>query len=468
MLNHLAILALEDGTVFQGVSIGIFGQAVGEVVFNTALTGYQEIVSDPSYCQQIVTLTYPHIGNVGTNSQDEESARVYAAGLVIRDLALQYSNPRGQRSLQQYLNEHQVVGIAGIDTRALTRLLREKGAQRGCLMTGPGVSMSGAVEAARNYPGLVGADLARDVSTKTPYRWSQGSAPLLVSHTQPIATTYRVMAFDFGIKRTILRLLVDRGCQVTVVPAQTTAAEALSSKPEGVFLSNGPGDPEPCDYAIKAIREIVQQGLPVFGICLGHQLLGLACGAKTVKMKFGRHGANHPVAVSPDSPVLLDKFLDAAVEVDVDAVCDGESVFIGGIMEHIEQAGVHSGDSACSLPPRSLCSEMQQRLKEQTAELAKALNVVGLMNVQFAIQGEKIYVLEVNPRASRTVPFVSKAIGVPLGADSGRLHGGAQARRTGCDKGAEAEAFFGKGSGIPFRKISGSRSAVRTGDEIHR
>ncbi|MGH8623968.1 MAG: glutamine-hydrolyzing carbamoyl-phosphate synthase small subunit [Gammaproteobacteria bacterium] len=304
-MNHLAILALEDGTVFQGVSIGIFGQAVGEVVFNTALTGYQEIVSDPSYCQQIITLTYPHIGNVGTNSQDEESARVYAAGLVIRDLALQYSNPRGQRSLQQYLNEHQVVGIAGIDTRALTRLLREKGAQRGCLMTGPGVSMSGAVEAARNYPGLVGADLARDVSTKTPYRWSQGSAPLLVSHTQPIATTYRVMAFDFGIKRTILRLLVDRGCQVTVVPAQTTAAEALSSKPEGVFLSNGPGDPEPCDYAIKAIREIVQQGLPVFGICLGHQLLGLACGAKTVKMKFGHHGANHPVLDLDTGRVLI-------------------------------------------------------------------------------------------------------------------------------------------------------------------
>ncbi len=305
MLNRPAILALEDGTVFQGVSIGIFGQAVGEVVFNTALTGYQEIVSDPSYCQQIITLTYPHIGNVGTNSQDEESARVYAAGLVIRDLALQYSNPRGQRSLQQYLNEHQVVGIAGIDTRALTRLLREKGAQRGCLMTGPGVSMSGAVEAARNYPGLVGADLARDVSTKTPYRWSQGSAPLLVSHTQPIATTYRVMAFDFGIKRTILRLLVDRGCQVTVVPAQTTAAEALSSKPEGVFLSNGPGDPEPCDYAIKAIREIVQQGLPVFGICLGHQLLGLACGAKTVKMKFGHHGANHPVLDLDTGRVLI-------------------------------------------------------------------------------------------------------------------------------------------------------------------
>ncbi len=305
MLNHLAILALEDGTVFQGVSIGSFGRAVGEVVFNTALTGYQEIMSDPSYCQQIVTLTYPHIGNVGTNSQDEESARVYASGLVIRDLALQYSNLRGQRSLQQYLNERQVVGIAGIDTRALTRLLREKGAQRGCLMSGPGVSMSGAVEAARHYPGLVGADLARDVSTKTPYRWSQGSAPLLKSHRQPVATTYRVVAFDFGIKRTILRLLVDRGCQVTVVPAQTTAAEALSSKPEGVFLSNGPGDPEPCDYAIKAIREIVQQGFPVFGICLGHQLLGLACGAKTVKMKFGHHGANHPVLDLDTGRVLI-------------------------------------------------------------------------------------------------------------------------------------------------------------------
>ncbi|MGH8603872.1 MAG: glutamine-hydrolyzing carbamoyl-phosphate synthase small subunit [Gammaproteobacteria bacterium] len=305
MLNRQAILALEDGTVFQGVSIGSFGQAVGEVVFNTALTGYQEIVSDPSYCQQIVTLTYPHIGNVGTNAEDEESARVYAAGLVVRDLALHYSNPRGQCSLQHYLAEHRVLGIAGIDTRALTRLLREKGAQRGCLMAGPSVSTSEAVEAARNYPGLVGADLARDVSTKTPYRWSQGSGPLLRSHRQPPAKAYRVVAFDFGIKRTSLRLLVDRGCQVTVVPAQTTAAEALSSKPEGVFLSNGPGDPEPCDYAIKAIREIVQQGIPVFGICLGHQLLGLACGAKTVKMKFGHHGANHPVLDLDTGRVLI-------------------------------------------------------------------------------------------------------------------------------------------------------------------
>jgi len=305
MLNHVAILALEDGTVLQGVSIGSFGQAVGEVVFNTALTGYQEIVSDPSYCQQIVTLTYPHIGNVGTNAEDEESGCVYAAGLVIRDLALHYSNPRGQRSLQQYLNEHRVLGIAGIDTGALTRLLREKGAQRGCLMAGPGVSMREAVEAARNYPGLVGADLARDVSTKTPYQWSQGSVPLLRSHRQPAAKAHRVVAFDFGIKRTSLRLLVDRGCQVTVVPAQTTAAEALSSKPEGIFLSNGPGDPEPCDYAIKAIREMVQQGVPVFGICLGHQLLGLACGAKTVKMKFGHHGANHPVLDLDTGRVLI-------------------------------------------------------------------------------------------------------------------------------------------------------------------
>ncbi|MGH8614656.1 MAG: glutamine-hydrolyzing carbamoyl-phosphate synthase small subunit, partial [Gammaproteobacteria bacterium] len=304
-MNRQAILALEDGTAFQGVSIGSFGQAVGEVVFNTALTGYQEIASDPSYCQQIITLTYPHIGNVGTNAEDQESPRVYAAGLVVRDLALHYSNPRGQCSLQHYLAEHRVLGIAGIDTRALTRLLREKGAQRGCLMAGPSVSASEAVEAARNYPGLVGADLARDVSTKTPYQWSQGSVPLLRSHRQPSAKAYHVVAFDFGIKRTILRRLVDRGCQVTVVPAETTAAEALSSKPEGVFLSNGPGDPEPCDYAIKAIREIVQQGVPVFGICLGHQLLGLACGAKTVKMKFGHHGANHPVLDLDTGRVLI-------------------------------------------------------------------------------------------------------------------------------------------------------------------
>lgn len=292
-----ALLALEDGSVFRGTSIGAVGQSVGEVVFNTAMTGYQEILTDPSYCQQIVTLTYPHIGNVGTNAEDAESARVHAAGLVVRDLPLTLSNWRAQWPLSEYLRNNNVVAIADVDTRRLTRLLRDQGAQRGCIVAGEGrIDEAAAIAAARAFPGLKGADLAKVVSTSTPYEWTQGSwrldAPM---GRTPSERPYRVVAYDYGVKFNILRLLADRGCELTVVPAQTTAAEVLRGKPHGVFLSNGPGDPEPCDYAIAAIREFIAAGVPTFGICLGHQLMGLACGGRTVKMKTGHHGANHPV-----------------------------------------------------------------------------------------------------------------------------------------------------------------------------
>jgi carbamoyl-phosphate synthase small subunit len=290
-----AILVLQDGTVFKGESIGAAGTSVGEVVFNTSMTGYQEILTDPSYCKQIVTLTYPHIGNTGTNSEDEESAKIHAAGLVIRDLPMLASNWRNQQSLSDYLAEHGVVAIANIDTRKLTRLLREKGAQNGCLMAGD-IDQARALELATAFPGLKGMDLAKEVTTDSSYEWQQGSWALEGGLPEDTAGLPRhVVAYDYGIKRNILRMLVDRGCRVTVVPASTPAATVLSMKPHGVFLSNGPGDPEPCDYAIEAIRQIVDTGLPVFGICLGHQLLGLASGARTVKMKFGHHGANHPV-----------------------------------------------------------------------------------------------------------------------------------------------------------------------------
>jgi carbamoyl-phosphate synthase small subunit len=292
-----ALLALEDGSVFRGTSIGAVGQSVGEVVFNTAMTGYQEILTDPSYCQQIVTLTYPHIGNVGTNAEDAESARVHAAGLVVRDLPLTVSNWRAQWPLSEYLRNNNVVAIADVDTRRLTRLLRDQGAQRGCIVAGEGrIDEAAAIAAARAFPGLKGADLAKVVSTSKPYEWTRGSwrldAPM---GRAPSERPYRVVAYDYGVKFNILRLLADRGCELTVVPAQTTAAEVLHEKPHGVFLSNGPGDPEPCDYAIAAIREFIAAGVPTFGICLGHQLMGLACGGRTVKMKTGHHGANHPV-----------------------------------------------------------------------------------------------------------------------------------------------------------------------------
>jgi len=289
-----AILVLKDGTTFRGISIGAEGMAVGEVVFNTAMTGYQEILTDPSYCRQLVTLTYPHIGNTGANAVDVESDRVYAAGLIIRDLPLLSSNWRKQWTLSDYLKQHNVPAIADIDTRRLTRLLRDKGAQDGCLMAGK-VNEEEALKAARGFPGLVGMDLAKVVSCKKSYEWDESVWALGKGHGRLAEPRFSVVAYDYGIKHNILRKLVSRGCSVTVIPAQTPAEEALAMRPDGVFLSNGPGDPEPCDYAIKAIRRFLDARIPTFGICLGHQLLGLASGAKTLKMKFGHHGANHPV-----------------------------------------------------------------------------------------------------------------------------------------------------------------------------
>ncbi|KKD01661.1 glutamine-hydrolyzing carbamoyl-phosphate synthase small subunit [Photobacterium halotolerans] len=297
-MNKSALLVLEDGTVFHGVSIGADGSAVGEVVFNTSMTGYQEILTDPSYSQQIVTLTYPHIGNTGTNSEDEESTAIHAQGLVIRDLPLIASNFRSQQTLSDYLKSQNIVGIADIDTRKLTRLLREKGAQNGCIMAGANLDPALALEKAKAFPGLKGMDLAKVVSTKESYSWAQGSWTLeggLPEAKEAGELSYHVVAYDFGAKRNILRMLVDRGCRLTVVPAETSAEEVLAMNPDGVFLSNGPGDPEPCTYAIEATKTFLDKGLPVFGICLGHQILALASGAKTVKMKFGHHGANHPV-----------------------------------------------------------------------------------------------------------------------------------------------------------------------------
>ena len=297
-LSQPAVLALEDGTIFRGLSIGASGTTVGEVVFNTAMTGYQEILTDPSYCRQIVTLTYPHIGNTGVTPEDVESDAVQAAGLVIRDLPLLASNWRCKQSLDEYLRENNIVAIAGIDTRRLTRILREKGSQNGCLLAGDDISEEKALELARSFPGLKGMDLAKEVSVKESYQW-RSSVWNLESDSHPELSDaelpYHVVAFDYGVKFNILRMLVARGCRLTVVPAQTPAADVLALNPDGVFLSNGPGDPEPCDYAIAAIKEILETGIPVFGICLGHQLLALASGAKTVKMGHGHHGANHPV-----------------------------------------------------------------------------------------------------------------------------------------------------------------------------
>ena len=290
-----AVLVLADGTVFKGVSIGALGHTVGEVVFNTAMSGYQEILTDPSYTEQIVTLTYPHIGNTGTNPEDVESYKVYVAGLIIRDLPLLESNFRSTQSLSEYLVANNVVAIADIDTRKLTRLLREKGAQAGCIMAADNVDSAKALELAKSFPGLTGMDLAKEVSCKTAYEFTDGEWALGKGFVKPAKAPFHVVAFDYGVKQNILRMLVSRGCKVTVLPAQATAEEALSYKPDGIFLSNGPGDPEPCDYAIKAIKALVDSGVPTFGICLGHQLLALASGAKTMKMKFGHHGANHPV-----------------------------------------------------------------------------------------------------------------------------------------------------------------------------
>jgi carbamoyl-phosphate synthase small subunit len=301
-----AILALEDGTVFNGVSVGAEGRTLGEVVFNTAMTGYQEILTDPSYYRQIVTLTYPHIGNVGTNSDDFESTKVYAAGLIIRDLSLAVSNWRAEGGLEQFLKRGKTVAIAEIDTRRLTRIIRDKGAQAGCIVAGSKANADEAIKAARKFPGLKGMDLARLVSTKQPYQWNQGSIfPKRQSVYTKRVAGFHVVAFDYGVKRNILRLIADQDCRLTVVPAMTKADEVLSLLPDGVFLSNGPGDPEPCDYAIEAIAKLVDTGIPTFGICLGHQLLGLASGAKTEKMKFGHHGANHPVVEIDSGRVMI-------------------------------------------------------------------------------------------------------------------------------------------------------------------
>jgi carbamoyl-phosphate synthase small subunit len=298
-----ALLALADGTVFRGHAIGSQGITSGEVVFNTAMTGYQEILTDPSYCRQIVTLTYPHIGNTGCNDEDFESRANFAAGLVIRDLPIRAENWRMQGNLPDYLKKHGIVAIAGIDTRKLTRILREKGAQAGCIMA-VAVDETKAIAEARAFPGLAGMDLAKVVSVDSPYAWNEGEWSLKGYQPAP-AAKFHVVAYDYGVKRNILRMLAARGCKVTVVPAQTPAAEVLEYRPDGVFLSNGPGDPEPCDYAITAIRQLLAAGVPTYGICLGHQLLALASGAKTIKMKFGHHGANHPVKDLDTQQVLI-------------------------------------------------------------------------------------------------------------------------------------------------------------------
>ncbi|WAJ70827.1 glutamine-hydrolyzing carbamoyl-phosphate synthase small subunit [Catenovulum adriaticum] len=303
-MAETALLVLEDGTVFKGTSIGAEGMSVGEVVFNTSMTGYQEILTDPSYAEQIVTLTYPHIGNTGTNSEDQESDNVWAKGLVIRDLPLLSSSFRNQQTLTEYLKARNIVAIADIDTRRLTRILREKGAQNGCLITGEDEQK--ALEQAKAFPGLKGMDLAKEVTTSETYQWNEGTWQLgQETYAEPSDKPFKVVAYDFGVKHNILRMLVDRGCDLTVVPAKTPASDVLAMNPDGIFLSNGPGDPQPCDYAIEAIKTILETDIPVFGICLGHQLLALASGAKTVKMKFGHHGANHPVQDLTSKVVMI-------------------------------------------------------------------------------------------------------------------------------------------------------------------
>jgi carbamoyl-phosphate synthase small subunit len=305
ILTDRAVLALEDGSVFRGLSIGADGETTGEVVFNTAMTGYQEILTDPSYARQIVTLTYPHIGNTGCNPEDEESSAPAAAGLVVRDCPVVHSNWRAAESLPDYLRGKGIVAIADIDTRRLTRILREQGAQGGAIVAGPGADANRAIELARSFPGMQGMDLAREVTTAEAYSWTEGSWLLDEAAWNETSPERHVVAYDFGVKRNILRMLADRGCRVSVVPAQTPAADALKLAPDGIFLSNGPGDPEPCGYAIEAIRTFIDEGVPMFGICLGHQLLGLAAGARTVKMKFGHHGANHPVQDLANGQVMI-------------------------------------------------------------------------------------------------------------------------------------------------------------------
>ena len=337
-----AILALEDGSIFRGVAIGATGQTVGEVVFNTAMTGYQEILTDPSYAKQIVTLTYPHIGNTGVTPEDEESAQIWASGLVIRDLAMTVSNWRSQQSLPDYLRDNNIVAIAEIDTRRLTRILRDKGAQNGCIIAGDNLDEAKALEAAKGFPGLKGMDLAKEVTVSETYAWTESTWDLEKGHTEGVDSRFHVVAYDYGVKRNILRMLVERGCKLTVVPAQTPAADVLAMNPDGIFLSNGPGDPEPCDYAIEAIKEIVATGKPVFGICLGHQLLALASGAKTMKMGTGHHGANHPVQ-DVNSKVVHITSQNHGFAVDEDSLPDTMTVTHKSLFDGSLQ-GVHRTD----------------------------------------------------------------------------------------------------------------------------
>jgi len=341
-LTDQAVLALEDGNVFLGRSIGAEGETVGEVVFNTAMTGYQEILTDPSYARQLITLTYPHIGNTGCNPEDEESVKPVAAGLIVRDCPRRHSNWRATQSLPEYLVGNGIVAISDIDTRRLTRILREKGAQGGAIMAGKTVDREAAVELARSFPGMKGMDLAREVTTREPYVWSEGSWDLDSCRWNEVESERHVVAYDFGVKRNILRMLVDRGCRVTVVPATTPADEALALRPDGIFLSNGPGDPEPCDYAITAIREFIALKVPVFGICLGHQLLGLAAGASTIKMKFGHHGANHPVQDLATGQVMITS-QNHGFAVDEDSLPDTASAthrsLFDGSLQGIELSG---------------------------------------------------------------------------------------------------------------------------------
>ena len=374
-MKQLATLALEDGSLFEGISIGVDGSTVGEVVFNTSMTGYQEILTDPSYSRQIVTLTYPHIGNTGVNNEDAESTRVHAAGLIIRDLSMITSSWRSEESLEDYLRRNEIVAIADIDTRRLTRLLREKGAMSGCIITDENQKKH-ALDLAREFPGLKGMDLAKEVTTDSRYDWAYGSWSLEKGYGLEVSEAslpYHVVAYDFGVKRNILRLMVDRGCRLTVVPAETPASEVLALKPDGVFLSNGPGDPEPCDYAITAIQEILATDVPVFGICLGHQLLGLASGAKTKKMKFGHHGANHPVVNLEDQTVAITS-QNHGFEVDEDSMPDTlvathRSLFdqsLQGIKRTDVQAFGFQGHPEASPGPRDI-----QPLFDQFIELIK-------------------------------------------------------------------------------------------------
>ncbi|WHI51969.1 glutamine-hydrolyzing carbamoyl-phosphate synthase small subunit [Microbulbifer sp. MLAF003] len=337
-----ALLVLADGSVFEGRAIGAHGSSVGEVVFNTSMTGYQEILTDPSYARQIVTLTYPHIGNTGTNQEDEECADIWAAGLVIRDLPLLASSFRNEQSLEDYLRERNIVGIADIDTRRLTRLLRDKGAQSGCIVAGDNIDREEALAKAEEFAGLKGMDLAKVVSTKEAYPFNEGTWELGEGHKAAPEQPFKVVAYDFGVKRNILRMLVDRGCDITVVPAETPASEVLAMNPSGVFLSNGPGDPEPCEYAITAIREILDAGIPTYGICLGHQLLGLAVGGKTAKMKFGHHGGNHPVQDLNSTKVMITA-QNHGFEVDADSLPDNVEVTHKSLFDGTLQ-GIHLKD----------------------------------------------------------------------------------------------------------------------------